>query len=119
VTRLAQLDFEERGDVVIARITGELDLSNVHDIGDGLAAGLPGDASGLVLDLRELIHLDSAGVRLLFDLRQRLAIARQGLFVVAPAESAVREVIDLAAVPAAMPVTSDLDEAVAAASRRA
>jgi len=119
VTRLAQLDFDERGDVVIARIAGELDLSNVHDIGDGLNAAVTSATAGLVLDLTELTHLDSAGVRLLFDLRQRLATARQRLVAVVPEGAAINEVLDLAAVPTTLPVYRDLETAVgAAASRR-
>jgi anti-anti-sigma factor len=119
VTRLAQLDFDERGDVVVARIAGELDLSNVHDIGDGLAAAVTGERAGLVLDLSELSHLDSAGIRLLFDLRQRLATARQRLVAVVPVDAAIREILDLAAVPATVPVHADLDADVAAAARPA
>jgi anti-anti-sigma factor len=118
VTRLAQLDFEERGDVVIARLSGELDLSNVHDIGDGLNAAVTSTTTGLVLDLAELAHLDSAGVRLLFDLRQRLATARQRLVAVVPEGAAIREVLDLAAVPATLPVCAELDAAIAAAAAR-
>jgi len=119
VTRLAQLDFEERDDVVVARLTGELDLSNVHDIGDGLGAAVTSEAAGLVIDLSALTHLDSAGVRLLFDLRQRLATARQRLVLVVPVDAAIREVLDLAAVPAAVPTYPDLGEAAAAAAGRA
>ena len=118
MTRLAQLDFDERGDVVIARLSGELDLSNVHDIGDGLNAAVTSTAAGLVLDLTELTHLDSAGVRLLFDLRQRLATARQRLVAVVPQGAAIREVLDLAAVPATLPVYPDLEAGVAAAAAR-
>jgi anti-sigma B factor antagonist len=116
VTRLAQLDFDERGDVVIARLAGELDLSNVHDIGDGLNAAVTRDTAGLVLDLSELTHLDSAGVRLLFDLRGRLATARQRLAAVVPEGAPIREVLDLAAVPGAVPLFTRLDDAVAAAA---
>ena len=116
MTRLAQLDFDERGDVVIARIAGELDLSNVHDIGDGLNAAVTSRVAGLVLDLSELTHLDSAGIRLLFDLRQRLATARQRLVAVVPEGSPIREVLDLAAVTELLPIEGDLDAAVAAAA---
>jgi anti-sigma B factor antagonist len=119
VTRLAQLDFEERGDVVIARLAGELDLSNVHDVGDGLNAAVTRDTAGLVLDLSGLTHLDSAGVRLLFDLRTRLATARQRLVAVVPEGAAIREVLDLAAVPAAVPLYTELEDAVVAAAARA
>jgi anti-anti-sigma factor len=116
VTRLAQLDFDERGDVVIARLAGELDLSNVHDIGDGLTAAVTSSTAGLVLDLSALTHLDSAGIRLLFDLRAQLATARQRLTVVVPDGAPIREVLDLAAVPAALPIFAELDDAVAAAA---
>jgi anti-anti-sigma factor len=118
LTRLAELDFEERGDVVVARLRGELDLSNVHDIGDGLNAAVTSQMAGLVLDLSELTHLDSAGLRLLFDLRQRLATARQGLVAVVPDASPVREILDLAAVPMTIRLFTELDAAVAAAGPR-
>jgi anti-anti-sigma factor len=111
VSRLAELDFDERDGVLVVRITGELDLSNVHDIGDALT--LAPTARGLVLDLSELTHLDSAGVRLVFDLRARLAKTRQRIALVVPAESPIREVIELAAVRATVPVHDGMDAAVA------
>ena len=119
MTRLAQLEFDERGDVVIARIAGELDLSNVHDVGDGLNAAVTRETAGLVLDLSRLAHLDSAGVRLLFDLRTRLATARQRLVAVVPEGAAIREVLDLAAVPATVPLFDELEDAIVAAATRA
>jgi anti-anti-sigma factor len=115
VSQLARLDFEERNGVVIARIGGELDLSNVHDVGDALAAAMHTDTTGLVLEMSELDHLDSAGIRLLYDLRARLATTRQSLVAVVPPDAPVREVLDLAAVPATVPVYDALESAVAAA----
>jgi len=112
LSRLAQLDFDERGAVLVARVAGELDLSNVHDIGDAIAAALTRDRAGLVLDLTGLTHLDSAGVRLLFDLRTRLAEARQGYAVVVAPAASIREVLILAAVPSAMRVHDEVDAAV-------
>ena len=119
MTRLAQLDFGERGNVIVARLSGELDLSNVHDIGDGIASAVTAQATGLVLDLTGLTHLDSAGVRLLFDLRQRLGTARQRLVAVVPRDAAIREILDLAAVPATVPIYDHVDQAVRAAAASA
>ena len=119
MTRLAQVEFEHHGDVVVAQISGELDLSNVHDVGDGLNGAVSSATTGLVLDLTRLTHLDSAGVRLIFDLRGRLATARQRLAAVVPEGAAIRELLDLAAVPAAVPVFTEVATAVAAASARA
>lgn len=114
MSRLARLDLGERDGVVVAVIAGELDLSNVHDVGDALAVAVTADGAGLVLDLSQLRHLDSAGVRLLFDLRARLATARQRLALAVPAGAPIREVLELSAVPATVPVCADLDAAVRA-----
>jgi anti-anti-sigma factor len=118
LSQLARLDFDERDDVVVARIAGELDLSNVHDIGDALAGAVPSGAAGLVLELSELEHLDSAGIRLLYELRTRLVTARQRIAAVVPLEAPVREVLDLAAVPARMPLHGDLESAIAVVRSR-
>lgn len=116
MTRLAQVGFDDRDDVVVAHVAGELDLSNVHDIGDALSEAVTSRTAGLVLDLSELTHLDSAGVRMIFSLRHQLVTARQKLTAVVPEGAAIREVLDLAAVPAAVPVFATVDDAVAAAS---
>jgi anti-anti-sigma factor len=110
---LAELEFEERGDVVIASVTGELDLSNVHDISDALSAAVAPSAAGFVLDLSALRHLDSAGVRLLFELRTKLVNTRRGFAIVVPDGAVIMEVLELAAVRTTLPVHADLDAAVA------
>ncbi len=114
MSRLAELEFGERGDVVVVAIVGELDLSNVHDIGDALGAAVGADAAGLVLDLSRLTHLDSAGIRLLFDVRSRLARARQALAVAVPDGAVIREVLELAAVAETVGVQPSVEAAVAA-----
>ena len=65
-----------------------------------------------MLDLTGLRHLDSAGVRILFDLRTRLAAARQRFAVVVGAGALIREVLILAAVPATIRVHDEVDAAV-------
>ena len=114
MTRLAELRFEDRGDVVVASVKGELDLSNAADVTDALSAAVADAAAGLALDLLELRHIDSAGVRLLFELRARLARRRQALTAAVGPDAPIREVLELAAVGDAMPVLSTVDEAVAA-----
>jgi anti-sigma B factor antagonist len=112
LSRLAKLDFDEREAVLVARVTGELDLSNVHDVGDAIAGAITGEHAGLVLDLTSLTHLDSAGVRMLFDLRARLAAARQRFAVVVGTGALIREVLILAAVPGTIRVHDEVDAAV-------
>ena len=110
--RLAELDVDGPAEVRIAHLRGELDLSNTSDIADALAIAAEQAELGLVLDMAQLRHIDSAGVRLLFDLRRRLGRHRRQLALAVPADSRIREVLDMTAVHQAMPVAASVDEAV-------
>jgi len=114
VTRLAELAFDERGGIAIARISGELDLSNTADIVEALFAEMSSERLGLVIDMSELRHIDSSGVRALFDLRRQLAQRRQKLALAVPADARIRAVLELAAVESRLPVTESVDAALAA-----
>ena len=114
MTRLADLRFDDVGPVPVAHLSGELDLSNVRDIGDALAQGVPAEAAGLVVDLSELRHIDSAGVRMLFELRRQLGRRRQSLALAVPERARIRDVLALAAVDQTVTVEVAVDAAVAA-----
>ena len=58
--RLAEVEFEQHGPVVIAHLQGEVDGSNADELRRALAAGLPTAGHGLVLDLSDAGYLDSA-----------------------------------------------------------
>ena len=118
MSRLAELEFEDRGGVRVARLSGELDLSNVADVGDALAGGVPDGAAGLVVDLSRLTHLDSAGVRMLFDVRRRLAQRRQEIALAVPERARIRDVLELVAVRETIDVLADVDAAVGTVRRR-
>ena len=66
-------------EVDVVHVSGEIDLSNVHALSDGVAATT---AAGVVLDLGELTYIDSAGIRAI-DLGYRsLAADERSLLVV-------------------------------------
>ena len=92
----ARFELVERGDVIRARLRGELDMSNAHQVGTSIAAAVPNDASGLVLDLTELSFIDSAGIRTLLSLVGRFGWHGQKLTFIAARGSPVRRVIELA-----------------------
>ena len=112
--RLAELELGDPADVRVAALTGEVDLSNATDIADALSAAADEATLGLVLDLTGVRHIDSAGVRLLFDLRRRLAVRRQTLALAVPPAARIRDVLEMAAVHETVPVLPTVDEAVAA-----
>lgn len=112
MSRLAELEIEEQDGVHVARLDGELDLSNVTDVGDALASAMDEEATGLVVDMSSVRHIDSAGVRMLFDLRRRLGQRRQELALAVPTEARIRDVLDLAAVGATIPLFAELPAAI-------
>jgi anti-anti-sigma factor len=112
LNRLAELDIDDPGEVRVAHVRGELDLSNTADIADALTIAAEQAELGLVVDMALLRHIDSAGVRLLFDLRKRLGRHRQQLALAVPADSRIREVLEMTAVHQAMPVAASVGEAV-------
>ena len=110
---LAGLDIEEREGVVIARLTGELDVAGAPSIGETIGEAVPTSARGLVVDMSELEFIDSSGVSMLFSLARRVGSRRQELRVVAPAGQPVARVLDIVEFDKAAPVHADVDSAVA------
>jgi len=106
---IEELKFERAGDAVLARLSGEVDLSNARSVEEKLLAAVPNAASGLVLDLSPTHHLDSSGVRLIFELAERLDNRRQKLELVVPDDSPVRRVLQLTEVHRLVPMFASLD----------
>jgi anti-anti-sigma factor len=114
VTQLAEVRFDDRGDVLVAQLAGEVDLSNVDDIRAQIIARVSQEIGALVLDLTETAYLDSTGVRLLFELTQRLHARRRQLRIVVTDEALVRRVILLTKVDDHVPIDKSVEDAVAA-----
>jgi len=109
---LAQVEIEQRDDVVVARLTGELDISVAQKTGSKIAEAVPSSALGLVVDMSALDFMDSSGVSMLFGLARQMGSHRQQLVIVAPAGRPVSRVLQIVEFGRAAPVREDLDEAV-------
>jgi anti-sigma B factor antagonist len=112
------LDVHEDQGVVLARLAGEVDLANAHDLEETIVAAVPNTALGMVLDLTTVTYLDSAGVLLLLDLVSRFQWRGQELALVAPAESRVRRVLSLAGTEGVVVLDTTTDEARSRMPRR-
>jgi anti-sigma B factor antagonist len=112
VTAPAEIVLERRDGSVVARLTGEVDMSNASYVRDQLLESMPNEAIVLVLDISGTRYLDSAAIEVLFDVSRRLARRRQELRLVMPPDSPLRRVIQLTEVHTAAPVFESLDEAV-------
>lgn len=114
---LADLTFETRAGVVVARLEGELDMSNAGELGTAITAGVPSDARGLVLDLAAVEYLDSAGIQVLFELRERLTRRGQEIRLALSGDSPVATALEyagvdrvLGAAPTVQGAIEDLEE---------
>jgi anti-anti-sigma factor len=113
MNEIVSLDIEQRGEVVIARLSGELDVSAAPHMGDRLTEAVPSSALGIVIDFRDLEFIESSGIAMLFGLVRHFGSRRQQLRVVADAGEPVARVLELVEFERAAPIHSDVDDAVA------
>jgi anti-anti-sigma factor len=111
VTELVELEIEERGEMVVAHLTGELDIAGAPGLGDRIHDAVPTSARGLVVDMTRLDFIDSSGIAMLFGLARKLGSRRQTLGVVARSGGPVSRVLQLVEFDQAAPVHETLDEA--------
>jgi anti-anti-sigma factor len=109
---LIGVEIEEQGEVVVARLSGELDISVAETTGRRIVDAVPSSARGVVVDMSGLDFMDSSGVSMLFSLARQVGSHRQQLRVVAPSGRPVARVLDIVEFGRAAPVHQDLDSAV-------
>ena len=103
--------------VAVTKLNDDIDLGNAARLYREILDGVSDDVVGLVVDLSEVRHIDSAGIRLLHKLAGWLALRRLEFRVVVPDNSSVRRVLELSCIDAHLSVTSTVDLAVSDISR--
>jgi anti-anti-sigma factor len=92
---MASVFVWRRDNVVVAAITGEIDVSNAVALERSIAGEIDAEAAGLVLDLAGLVFMDSSGVHMLFQLARRLRGLRLGFALVLAQGSGPWRVLEL------------------------
>ena len=92
---LADVQITLARHALIARLTGEIDMSNAEDMGATVIGATPTDASGVVLDLSDVEYLDSAGIYVVYGMRASLQARGQSLILVIPSASPVHDALRL------------------------
>jgi anti-sigma B factor antagonist len=113
VSTLAEIDVARHGGTVVARLAGEVDMTNASHVREELLAAVPNDVLALVVDLEGCRYLDSAAIEVVFDLSRRLQRRRQELRLVVPGSSPLGRVLTLTDVNSVAPIHSTLDAALA------
>ena len=109
--RLADVQFSTHRQAVVAQVTGEIDLSNVESIERALVEATPNHSLALVLDLTDVDYLDSAGIQLIYKLRENLRARGQRLRLVIPSTSPANDALRLAGVKRHVETIETVDHA--------
>jgi anti-anti-sigma factor len=111
---LATVDVEQQGDISVARLRGEIDTSNVSEIGEALGAAAAGAGSrDMVIDLSGVAYLNSATVKLLFDLAEEMHKRHQQMRLVMSEAAPMRKLILLLKFHLVVPLDKTTDDALA------
>jgi anti-anti-sigma factor len=113
MTPHADVRFETVGRVVVARIEGEIDMSNAGGLGTAITGRVTSDALAVVLHLGAVDYLDSAGIQVVFELRERLSRRGQQIRLVLPPGSPVASALHYADVPRTFGVAETEEAAIA------
>lgn len=110
----ARVELDHRDLVGIARLSGDVDISQAGSLRKQLLSAVHNDDLGLVVDLSEARYIDSVGVSLLFELAERLAGRQLRFAVVVPEEGLVRRVLTIVDLESVADVHGRLDDALRA-----
>lgn len=114
MTSLAEVQVQQTGSIVVTKLIGEVDLSNVEPVRSALLDPVGHETESVIIDLGDTRYLDSTGIRMLFDVAVRLHARRQRLRLVVSDETIVRRVLVLTKLDQSVPFDPSVDEALAA-----
>jgi anti-anti-sigma factor len=103
------------GELAVVELSGEVDMANVQSARRQLVNAVPEDSRGIVLDLSGLIYLDSAGVRMLFDVSEQLEERGARVAASIPPDASVRKILAITRLDTLIPVRDSVHEAAEAA----
>ena len=108
------IDIDERDEVVVVRLEGDIDLANTPTLSATILEAVPNDSLGLVVDLSDVRYIDSVGIRMLFTFVRSLRDSRQGMAVAVPPDSPVRKLLKITHLDEAAVFRTTVEEAVVA-----
>ena len=93
---------------IVYRIRGQLDASTGPTLSSALARNE--DSSRVILDMREVTYISSAGLRVIVQAAKRAEAAKGGVAIFG-LQTLVREVFDVSGLGKIVPIASDESEA--------
>jgi anti-anti-sigma factor len=99
--------------ILVARLEGEIDLANAEGVRGALTRAASNEVVGAVIDLSKITYMDSAGINVLFSLRERLRVRGQEVRLVVPPGSGAYDALRYAGVLEALALSDSVDAALA------
>ena len=111
MSEIASLSLGRSDGIVLAEVSGEIDLSNAEDLRDEIAQWMSNEDRALLVDLTRVSYADSAGMNLLFLLSRQLKDHGQIFGAVLPSESQPRRAFDVVGMAEELPMFETVAEA--------
>jgi anti-anti-sigma factor len=108
---LADVQINFAPNALVARVTGEIDMSNAEEMGATVIGATPTDAQGVILDLSDVDYLDSAGIYVIYGMRASLQARGQTLILVIPERSPVHDALRLSGAERPGEITVSVEDA--------
>lgn len=96
----ADVEVRSHGNTVEIVLTGEIDLSNSDVVKEKVFASIDNHLLAVTIDLAGLSYIDSAGLRILFALAERLRLLQTTCTVIAPPGTPTRRVLEMSGMAA-------------------
>jgi anti-anti-sigma factor len=97
----------------VVRVSGEVDMSNIRQIEDRLGGSVTNEAFAVIVDLSDCAYLDSAGIRLLYQLDSRVRSRQQRLVIIVPKDSVINRTLEASGTIGALKIVRTQDDAFA------
>jgi anti-sigma B factor antagonist len=114
MTPLAEVRAEWHGEVPAAAVHGEVDASNVAEVGVALRDLVSNRSDRLIVDLTPTTYLDSAGINLLFALGDELRSRQLTMHLVIPRETPIARMVGITGLDRVFPTYAALGDAISA-----
>jgi anti-anti-sigma factor len=110
----AEVELDHQDSVGIARLSGDVDITQATTLRERLLAAVRNDDLGLVIDLTDARYVDSVGVSLLFEMAERLTGQQMRFAVVVPEDGIVNRVLTIVDIASVAEVHPELGAALSA-----
>ena len=110
-----QIGQEHRGDITIVEIRGRIDINAAISLGERLTALIKAGRNRVMLDLKNLVYISSAGFRALL-IAGRLAEENKCTLVLCSLSNEIQRLFDLGAFTDQFQIYSSREEGVAKVS---